>query len=851
MTTPSLQTLNRVRYAGLDFDTHFDDLRARLQVEFAEDFNDFALSSLGIMLLDLVAYGLDSLSFYLDRRASDAYLVTARTRKGVTRLADQLGYKIGASVASSVDLTVAIETAVAFDVTVPKGFQFNGPNDLIFETAQAVTYAAGSGPTDSKVIPCYQGVTVTENFVSDGSTNQVFQLRRVPDQNFVVQGTVGVTVNAADWSESDFITFDKTDQFSVGYGDDPVTLNFGDGIAGNIPGAGAAITVTYVASRGKAGQVVAGSITEATTQLVANFTNIPLTVTQEEASVGGDDTEALSKVKRLAGKVFKSRKVAVTADDYRALAGAFADPLYGRVASAQAISARSAADDLYLKNAIALIEGYLDPVKVSVNALTASQGSYATAIQTSLNTILTYLNDIGTATTTANNDLATILTNSREAKNSVVEVQNDAADIVVEAATASGELTAMSVATANLAIGAGSSRVLYLAKVPGAVGASVRVAHLAAPGTLGVTVVNKDITVQLDVTTTAAQVANAVLLSAPAAALVEAYARGDGSGTAASQPSLTSLGYTTPNSLAVSGLKDTDQALLQQRFDRCKTEASTIGSAASGVQGKLDNFIIPKTLDAQLQIQTVGLNLTTPGTQLYSVEQQRQAIVPQTTAIVTAADDINTAVLVLDTTDANGNGVPDGTVAASVGAELRNIFDHVDVLLAADCNANLVSVPILTKNSAGFYAGPTTGLQQALQAYLDARKEVTQTVKVTSGENSLRRPVIVLRVGVRLGYSESVVSAAVQTVVDGILRDRAFGASLYVSDLDVEVKDNVEGVAFVNSVISGWNDADSVFQTTELDSNGNLIILPSEVITKEVRTGLPSLTVNTEIVTPT
>jgi hypothetical protein len=857
MATTEVKNLNRVRYAGLDFDTHFDDLRARAQVEFAKDFNDFALSSLGIMLLDLVAYGLDSLSFYLDRRASDSYLVTARTRKGVTRLADQLGYKIGAAVASSVDLRVALETAVAFGVPLPKGFQFRGPNDLVFETAEEVVFPAGSGPTDFKTVPCYQGVTVTENFVSDGSPNQVFALRRVPDQSFVVQGTVGVLVNAAVWSESDFLTFDKTDQFSVSYGDDPPSLQFGDGEAGNIPEYGAAITVTYVASRGVAGQVAEGTITEEVSSLVVNFTDIPLIVTSPEASVGGDDSEALSKVKRLAGKVFKSRKVAVTAEDYRALAGAFADPLYGRVAAAQAISSRSAQDDLYLQNALNIIRGLIDPVKNSVNALTVAERADYDTLAGHNADIVTATGNIVTNNQTINTSLNDILTKARDSKNTAVETYNDAGDIVAEASLGSSELTAMSVATANLAIGIGAARVLYVAKVPGAVGESVRVAHVGGGGALSVAVVNKDITVTLRAVpaSTASEVAAAIAASGAASALVDAYAQSGGTSSAATQPSLTNLGYTAPNSIAVSGLKDTAQALLQQRFDRCRTEASNIQSGATTLQSNLDgspSAIVPKALVAQAAVVDSGLTILTVDTEVYAQTQATTAItallgtnlVPPavSTGLYGTSRQIDSAVETLDTT---------GTVTVSVGTELDNIFNHVDALLSADCSANLVSVPILTKNAAGFYAAPTLGLQQALQAYLDARKEVTQSVKVTSGEDKLRRPVITLRVGVALGYSESVVSAGVQTVVDGLLRDRLFGESLYVSDLDGEVRDNVAGVAFVNPVIVGWNDADGVLQTEGLDGDGNLIIQASEVITKEVRTGLPSVTVTTEIVTPT
>lgn len=934
-----VESLNRVRYGGLDFDTHFDDLRARVQVQFAEDFNDFALSSLGIMLLDLVAYGLDSLSFYLDRRASDAYLDTARTRKAVARLSRQLGYKMGAAVSSSVDLDVAISTAggYAFSVPVPKGFQFKGPEDLIFETAELVTFPPGSGPTDIRSIPCYEGETITENFVSTGLANQFFELRRVPTDKFIVQGTVQVIVNGSPWTESDFLSFDLTDQFEVGYNDDPPTVRFGDGTAGNIPAVAAPIVVIYVAARGKAGQVAAGVITETVDPLVVSFTTIPLTITNPEAPEGGDDPESIAKVKVLAGRVFKSRQVAVTRGDYQALSNAYADPLYGRVAAAQAISSRSAEQDIFLQNAIAEIKNLIDPIKEEVNALTLNSSVLSGSIQwanastlvlgtgtkflteiahnagiavpgqyikkatdletiyaevstvasdTSLTLVSNYTGTTGTAggvlttstvgargvltrlllvltelqtalTVTSANDsaantaLGNVLTDARDAKNSAVEMFNDAQDIVTETTTALTDVAAVPVATANLAIGAGAARVLYIAKVPGAVGASVRVAHVAG-GALSVAVVAKDITVTLAPTSTAAQVSAAVAANGSANVLVDAYAYGDGSALAAAL-ALTYLGYTTPNSIAVSGLPDSTQATLQQHLDRCKTEAGNIQTNSSALQTSIDSVIVPQSLFAQTKINESGLDLVTPGTQLYAADQARQALVAAIgttapTGLYLTMTNLDAAVAPLETTLVVGP--PD-----TVGTHLNEIFLHVDALLADDCKSNLVSVSILTHDSAGFYVGPTLGLQQSLQSYLDARKEVTQTVKVTSGERYLIRPVLVVRAGVKLGYSLQVTKSAIESAIDGMLRDRDFGTSMYLSDFCIIIDELVVGLEFLNVEIRGYNDADGVLQIDKLDAEGNLIIDASEVITKEQRLTLPvdqaGVTVNAETVSPT
>lgn len=922
MAELAIEKLNRVRYVGNDFDTHFDDLRGRLQVEFAEDFNDFALSSLGIMLLDLVAYGLDSLSFYLDRRASDAYLDTARTRKAVARLSRQLGYKIGAAVASSVDVRVAITAPVPFSVPVPKGFQFKGPNELVFETAELVTFDPGSGPNEPKFIPCYEGETVVENFVSNGSANQSFDLARVPDKKFIVQGTVRVTVNAAPWTESEFITFDKTDQFEVGYNDEPPTLRFGDGVAGNLPTVAAAITATYVASSGLAGQVVAGSILESVDPLIVLFQEIPLSIENLESSIGGDDPEALEKVKVFAGKVFKSRQVAVTRSDYKALAGSFADPLYGRVAVAQAVSSRSAAQDLALLNSLFTIRSLINPVKAEVNGLTNDARTVFGSMVTDLAEVEVQLQGVADNDTDASALLTTALTNARTAKNTAVEMNNDANDIVNETIAAAADVDAVPVATANLVIGAGNARLLYVAKIPGALGTAVRIEHIITGSILVISVVNNDITISYPVTIQANQIADGIGLAPAAAALVDVYDLYGGQSTAPAFP-LTNLGFTAPNSLPISGLVDSTQALLQQHLDRCKTEANSILSAAAGIQGVLDAAIAANILAALDKLAASGYDLTTLGTRLTTAQKLRTALaydvgealplpigatdgetvvssstftgsgfaaadvgrlleistggnagfyrvvayLSSTTVTLANLDGsaffgqatvtglswtfwtlyldaarLDSSVVTLDTT---------GAVAVSVGVELDDIYDHVDKLLADDCKSNLVTVPVLTRNVSGFYTGPSLGLQQSLQAYLDERKEVTQTVKVTSGVNSLVNAIVTARVSVLPGFAESVVKATVATVLDGVLRNRQFGASLYVSELSDAVSTAVDGLAFLNITINGYRDPLGVFQTDKLDSNGNLIIANSEVVTKDlVVLPLPALSgvlVTTEI----
>lgn len=747
--TTARSDLNRAKFAGFDFDTHVDDLRARIQIKFAADYNDFALSSLGMMLLDIIAFGLDSLSFYLDRRATETYLSTARTRRGVSRLSRQLGYKMGGAVASSTDLDIAITTPKAINITIPQGFQFDGPNGLIFEAAKDVTWTPleqSSGTV--KQVPVSEGETFTETFTSDGTANQVFELTRVPEGKFVTAGTVETTVDGADWEEVEFLEFESTDQFEIGFNDDPATIRFGDGSAGNIPATGASIKVSYLATSGKAGNVAAGTITEETTALVVAGDTIGLSITHAKKTGGGDDPESLEHTKAFAGKVFNSRRVAITANDYRALAGSFADPVFGRVAVAQAISSRTAAGDLSLVSLLNEIEDALSPnvdtIRDEISSKLTASGSNIEVLTDELNdngTLKDRLDAIGSSVTSIEASVDATITGIRGNRNTAIDMRAD-----VDAIRTS---------------------------------------------------INSVFTVGGSDTITAGTKASLLAL-------------------------LTSL---DSSSNTIEGAADTQVGQLGS----VKDEIDKIGTSVTAVQPSGDDSFL-KDADESRSTSFTAVGEFDSGNPAAATGLAKSYGV----TLKAVAD-------ALDPTLVNND-------AATVANALSDIFDHVDKILSDECKANLVTVPILVRDSAGFYTAPSNGLINSLSNFLEARKEVTQTIEVVSGGGFLVFPKISVRVGVLKGFSLEQTRTAVETAIDGVLRDRAFGKDLFISDL-MAVIGKVEGVAFANVVIDGYiTTTVTTVATDRLDDSGNLIIDDSEVITKgtEDGNGIPLVNVTPE-----
>jgi hypothetical protein len=445
--------LNRVGFLGADFATSLDEVLARLQVKFASSYNDFTASSLGIVILDAVAFAMDTMSFYLDRRASDNYLTTGRTRNAVSKLSRQLGHKMAAAVASGVDIEVSPKVSHAFPITIPIGFQFQGPGGLIFETKEAVTWNASE--TMTKTITCAEGETKTVSFVSTGSANQVFQIRNVPKNKFIVgAGTDGVSqltvvVNGAQWEEEELLQFESTNQFEVGYNDDPPTLRFGDGIAGNIPEEGTSIVLTYFASSGVAGKANSNTITSSVKPLVVSFTVIDLNINNPDVTNGGADPETIQKAKAYAPKLFAARGVNVTRDDYEARAATFVDSVYGTVAVAQAVTVRSISSDVYLAGKVSAINNLVSEINAdvvsvidSVKTTLTTAGTENTSVQTDGTSIQSSLDDI----TTANDSLISL---HNDAKTNANIASDEVVDIITQGTTIKNTVDAITTDVAD------------------------------------------------------------------------------------------------------------------------------------------------------------------------------------------------------------------------------------------------------------------------------------------------------------------------------------------------------------------------------------------------------------------
>jgi hypothetical protein len=220
-------------------------------------------------------------------------------------------------------------------------------------TTEEVIFDVGEvGP---KVFSAVEGEVIEEIFTSNGTPNQFFFLETVPAGKSIAQDSPRVFVNNIEWDEVALLIFERIDEFEVQYGFNPPRLQFGDGVAGNVPPKDAEIRVTFLVTSGPAGAVSANTVINFQAPLVAGTQTITATLTHE-TSTPGSPRERIDSIQINAPLVTQTADRAVTQKDLDALINAFIDPVFGAVAVGRATVPRIVDDDAEALTIIGLVD---------------------------------------------------------------------------------------------------------------------------------------------------------------------------------------------------------------------------------------------------------------------------------------------------------------------------------------------------------------------------------------------------------------------------------------------------------------------------------------------------------------
>lgn len=167
-----------LRYIKLDYQSHKDALLQRIRDRWPAAWNDFLSNSIGIVIVDIVAWGFATLAFLVNRVGSESYTPTMSLRESAVRIGALTNYTLRNPTPATVSCEATLSSVQTADVTISKNtlIRSSDTNSVPFEVVQDYTIKAGNLTPQTLIVsfsPSMSGTKVINSYVlvTNGSVN--------------------------------------------------------------------------------------------------------------------------------------------------------------------------------------------------------------------------------------------------------------------------------------------------------------------------------------------------------------------------------------------------------------------------------------------------------------------------------------------------------------------------------------------------------------------------------------------------------------------------------------------------------------------------------------------------------
>lgn len=270
-----MQKRQNVDYTTRDYEGFRNDMITLLKQKLPQ-YSDFSSSDAGIVLIELLAHGLDILSYYNDKVANELFAETAVERESIVKHCRRLGYELQNSTPSRFRQVFKI-IPQEYNYVIPKGFKIESKGDdtVVFELIEDLVIPKGCTGLEQDEEGNYlystiveEGETINNDIIgtSNGQPNQEFYLSYKP----IIVDSLRVFVSDMNGTEeyervTNFIDSDLSSTvFSVEVSDNGDTkIQFGSGTSGTIPPIfDNGISASYRIGGGEIGNIAIDNLTE-------------------------------------------------------------------------------------------------------------------------------------------------------------------------------------------------------------------------------------------------------------------------------------------------------------------------------------------------------------------------------------------------------------------------------------------------------------------------------------------------------------------------------------------------------------------------------------------------------------
>jgi hypothetical protein len=324
--------------------TNYDYIVSRLQgiIQERGTWKDMYAATTGSTLIELIAYAVDNLSYYLERRVQELYLHSCRLESSIYHLASLLGYLPIRKYAASGTAVIRLSKPIGAGITVPvdRGTTFSIGNIsyTIMESGTIPATAGLSGYPEVQ-LTVMQGILQIEDFPVDTS-KELENVELATKFSSISENFLRVLVPAAyslDGVVKEYYyatiprpTWRQERYYALRYYFDKLRIDFGtDGFGWNpiqdMLESGQPIQVQYMETDGKKGNTVSEITGLHFDERLYDSRGIEdeYEVGTENYEIilspmtGGVDQETMDSVKLYAPRLYSTGKRAVTRLDYR------------------------------------------------------------------------------------------------------------------------------------------------------------------------------------------------------------------------------------------------------------------------------------------------------------------------------------------------------------------------------------------------------------------------------------------------------------------------------------------------------------------------------------------------------
>ena len=331
-------------YVTKDYDGFLEMMKEKIPT-LTPEWTDTSDTDQGMVILQVLSYGLHIMGYYQDRAVNENILPLARTKRAVLNLTKFLGYTPRNQTPAIAHVTFKkYETDLARSVFIPKGTKVSTDPEtgepIVFETVEPLFIDAG---VLEGTVEVEQGESVLGEVLGKGNglANQSFTIDQpdVIDKSLVLQ--TRENNNDYFWTRVDTLFESRPDDrhyVATLNAENQTVISFGDGVTGRRIENGVPLQASYRFGGGSIGNVATGLINnlyESSISAIESLMNA-------EPATGGMDYESMEQAKALAPRSYRTGGKIVTARDLEDEA-----MLYPGIAKAKAVETYNDTNDIH------------------------------------------------------------------------------------------------------------------------------------------------------------------------------------------------------------------------------------------------------------------------------------------------------------------------------------------------------------------------------------------------------------------------------------------------------------------------------------------------------------------------